>query len=218
LLKLRRGALLHDVGKISVPGEVLNKAGSLTDEEFEVVRGHSISGALMVSHAGLPEEAGWVRSHHERVDGRGYPDGLRGDEIPLEARILFVADSFEAMTSDRPYRAGMGTEAALAELEGCAGSQFDAGVVDAFAALVRRADVDGFVEQLSTGLEHTHRARRAGDGRVPGACESAAQRRPRRGHPDSRPSQPEPARQAARDAELDSDREPRDEAQPEPAT
>ena len=142
LMRLRRGALLHDVGKISVPGEILNKAGKLTDEEFDVVRGHSINGALMVSHAGLVDEARWVRSHHERVDGKGYPDGLGGDEIPLEAKILFVADSFEAMTSDRPYRAGMGTDAALAELERCAGSQFDAEVVKAFTGLVRRGELE----------------------------------------------------------------------------
>jgi diguanylate cyclase (GGDEF)-like protein len=142
LMKLRCGALLHDVGKISVPSEILNKPSKLTDAEFGIVRAHSVNGSLMVSHAGLLEEAQWVRSHHERVDGRGYPDGLRGDEIPLEAKIMFVADSFEAMTSDRPYRDGMGTEAALAELERCAGSQFDPKVVKAFAGLVRRGELE----------------------------------------------------------------------------
>jgi HD-GYP domain-containing protein (c-di-GMP phosphodiesterase class II) len=82
-----------------------------------------------------------VRWHHERVDGRGYPDGLSGDEIPLEARILFVADAFEAMTSDRPYRSGMSAEDALAELELCAGSQFDPVAVTALASLVRAGEL-----------------------------------------------------------------------------
>jgi diguanylate cyclase (GGDEF)-like protein len=141
LIKLRRAALLHDVGKVSVPAEILDKPASLTDAEFELVRGHSVAGGLMLSHAGLAEEAQWVRWHHERVDGRGYPDGLRGDAIPLEARVLFVADSFEAMTSDRPYRAGMGTEEALDELARCAGSQFDARAVETLTALVRRGEI-----------------------------------------------------------------------------
>jgi HD-GYP domain-containing protein (c-di-GMP phosphodiesterase class II) len=119
---------------------VLTKPDSLTEEELATVRGHSVTGGLMVAHAGLDEEARWVRSHHERIDGRGYPEGLRGDEIPLEARILFVADSFEAMTSDRPYRPGMETEAALVELERCAGTQFDARAVEVLTSLVRSGE------------------------------------------------------------------------------
>jgi HD-GYP domain-containing protein (c-di-GMP phosphodiesterase class II) len=90
----------------------------------------------MLAHAGLGEEATWVRHHHERVDGRGYPDGVCGDDLAVEARILFVADAFEAMTSDRPYRAGMEPEAALEELRACAGTQFDPHLVELFAELV----------------------------------------------------------------------------------
>ena len=88
---------------------------------------HAAVGAAMLAHAGLREEATWVRHHHERLDGGGYPDGIAGDDIPLEARIIFVADSFEAMTSDRPYRAGMAVDDAVAELRRCAGAAVPAG-------------------------------------------------------------------------------------------
>jgi diguanylate cyclase (GGDEF)-like protein len=142
LLKLRRAALLHDVGKVGVPSDILNKPGPLTEAEFEIVRRHSPLGGLMLAHAGLRDESRWVRWHHERVDGRGYPDRLAGDDIPLEARIIFVADSFEAMTSDRPYSLGMDSDSALAELERHAGSQFDAEVVAKLAALVRASELD----------------------------------------------------------------------------
>jgi diguanylate cyclase (GGDEF)-like protein len=133
---LRRAAMLHDVGKIAVRSEILAKPGRLTDEEFEEVRRHSVIGGIMLAHAGLREEATWVRHHHERVDGRGYPDGLGGDELPLEARILFVADAFEAMTSDRPYRSGITVEEALDELRRCAGTQFDPHLVELLDQLV----------------------------------------------------------------------------------
>jgi HD-GYP domain-containing protein (c-di-GMP phosphodiesterase class II) len=95
----------------------------------------------MLRHAGLLEESLWVRHHHERIDGAGYPDGLAGDKIPLEARILFVADSFEAMTSNRPYRAGMSVEDAVAELRRRAGTQFDPRVVDTLTGLIARDEL-----------------------------------------------------------------------------
>ena len=142
LLKLRRAALLHDVGKVGVPSEILNKPGALTDSKFELVRRHAALGGLMLAHAGLRDESRWVRWHHERVDGTGYPDGLPGMDIPLEARIIFVADSFEAMTSDRPYSLGMDVSTALAELERHAGTQFDVEVVARLAALVRGGELD----------------------------------------------------------------------------
>ena len=138
IVHVRRAALLHDVGKVAVPGGILSKPGALTDEEFELVRLHPAVGATMLRHAGLHLEAEWVGAHHERIDGRGYPNGLAADDIPLEARILFVADSFEAMTSDRPYRQGMPVADALTELRACAGTQFDPEVVEAFASLVER--------------------------------------------------------------------------------
>jgi diguanylate cyclase (GGDEF)-like protein/putative nucleotidyltransferase with HDIG domain len=141
IMRLRRAGLLHDVGKVAVPSEVLEKPGALEPEEFEQIKLHSAAGATMLLHAGLVEEASWVRAHHERLDGRGYPDGLAGDEIPLEARILFVADAFEAMTSDRPYREGTDVASALAELHRCAGTQFDPAAVAALSALVGRGEL-----------------------------------------------------------------------------
>jgi HD-GYP domain-containing protein (c-di-GMP phosphodiesterase class II) len=136
IVRVRRAAFLHDVGKVAVPDAILSKPEPLTSEEFEYIRLHPAVGSTMLHHAGLHDEAQWVRAHHERLDGRGYPDGLGGDEIPLEARVIFVADSFEAMTSDRPYRRGMPVEEALAELRRCAGTQFDPRVVEALAGLV----------------------------------------------------------------------------------
>ncbi|HEX8121922.1 MAG TPA: diguanylate cyclase [Solirubrobacteraceae bacterium] len=137
VVKLRRAAMLHDVGKIAVPSAVLSKPGRLSEDEFAQIREHPVVGGLMLSHAGLTEESTWIRGHHERVDGGGYPDGLRRSQIPLESRILFVADAFEAMTSDRPYQPGMPVEEALAELRRCAGTQFDARVVTVLSELVR---------------------------------------------------------------------------------
>ena len=130
IVRLRRAAMLHDVGKIGVRSSILEKPSSLTDDEFDEIRLHAAIGGTMLAHAGLREEAAWVRAHHERVDGRGYPDGLTLLEIPLEARILFVADAFEAMTSDRPYRRGVAVDVALDELRRCAGTQFDPLVVE----------------------------------------------------------------------------------------
>jgi diguanylate cyclase (GGDEF)-like protein/putative nucleotidyltransferase with HDIG domain len=131
LNRLRLAGLLHDVGKIGIPDAILNKPSKLTDEEYEQMKRHSLLGFDIVDAAGLHTEARWVRHHHERVDGGGYPDGLAGDEIPLESRIILVADAFEAMTSDRPYRKAPGREFALEELRRGAGSQFDPAVVEA---------------------------------------------------------------------------------------
>ena len=136
VVSLRRAALLHDIGKVAVAEGILAKPAALTEEEYAEIKLHPIVGATMLRHAGLADEASWVRHHHERLDGAGYPHGLAGEDIPLEARIIFVADSFEAMTSDRPYRAGMDVDAAVAELRRCAGSQFDPQIVEALAELV----------------------------------------------------------------------------------
>ena len=102
---------------------------------------HSTLGHGIVSGAGLEEEAGWILHHHERPDGRGYPDGLSGDEVPLESRIILCADAFEAMTSDRPYRPGRSEQNALAELRSHAGEQFDPDCVAALEAALRMAAV-----------------------------------------------------------------------------
>lgn len=132
--RVRLAGLLHDVGKIGIPDAVLLKPGALTDDEWAQMRRHPELGAQMLDSTTLRDVRRWVLAHHERPDGRGYPEGLRGSDIPLEARILSVADAFEAMTSDRVYRAAMPVEDAVAELHRCAGTQFDPDVV---AALVR---------------------------------------------------------------------------------
>jgi diguanylate cyclase (GGDEF)-like protein len=138
IVRLRRAAFLHDIGKVAVDHAILEKPSGLTDAEFEAIKVHPVVGETMLHHAGLHDEAYWIGAHHERLDGRGYPNALRAHEIPLEAKIIFVADSFEAMTSDRPYRRGMPVADALVELRRCANTQFDTGVVEAFADLVER--------------------------------------------------------------------------------
>jgi diguanylate cyclase (GGDEF)-like protein len=141
LARMRLAGLLHDVGKIGVPDAILNKPSGLTDAEYEVMKRHSLLGCDIVQAADMPVEATWVRHHHERFDGRGYPDGLRGEDIPLQSRIILVADAFEAMTSDRPYRKAPGQEFAIEELRRHAGAQFDPVVVDALCRVLARADV-----------------------------------------------------------------------------
>lgn len=133
--RLRYGALLHDVGKIGVPGELLRKPGPLSAEERTTMDAHTAIGARMLERIPfLAPVAPLVRSAHERVDGRGYPDGLKGDEIPRAAMIICTCDAFHAMTSDRSYRRAMDKAAAIVELRAGAGSQFDSAVVEALIA------------------------------------------------------------------------------------
>jgi diguanylate cyclase (GGDEF)-like protein len=129
----RLAASLHDLGKLAIPEEILRKPGPLTDPERLVLERHPQIGYRMLESLGVTPVAEWVLHHHERWDGTGYPDGLHGEDIPLGARIIFVADAFDAMTNDRVYRSRLTLEAAFEELEACAGTQFDP---DAVAALV----------------------------------------------------------------------------------
>jgi putative two-component system response regulator len=128
------GAELHDVGKIGVREAVLLKPGRLESHEYDHLMEHTVIGARILDPLlkNAPEVLGIVRSHHERLDGTGRPDGLKGDSIPAHARVVTVADSFDAMTSARPYRPAMDAADAIAELERCKGSQFEPGAVDAF--------------------------------------------------------------------------------------
>jgi len=132
------GALLHDVGKIAVPKEIVNKPGKLDEREWEIIKTHTVEGQKMLERVGgfMGEVGSIVRSHHERWDGGGYPDGLRGEEIPLESRIISCCDAFNAMTTTRSYRKALAGSVAMAELIKNAGTQFDPGVVDALAAVV----------------------------------------------------------------------------------
>ena len=137
LVRVRLAGLLHDVGKIGIPDSILQKPDALTDDEYEQMKSHSVLGAAILEAADMRVEADWVRHHHERIDGTGYPDGLADGDIPLESRIILVADAFEAMTSDRPYRPAPGQSYAIEELRCHSGTQFDANVVD---ALIRSID------------------------------------------------------------------------------
>jgi diguanylate cyclase (GGDEF)-like protein/putative nucleotidyltransferase with HDIG domain len=130
--RIRLAGLLHDIGKIGVPDPILHKAGPLDDLEWAEMKKHPELGARILSGAGLQDLSEWVLAHHERPDGRGYPLGLHGDDIPLEARILAVADSFEAMTADRVYRPARPRADAVQELRRHIGVQFDAEIVEAF--------------------------------------------------------------------------------------
>jgi diguanylate cyclase (GGDEF)-like protein len=135
---LRLAGLLHDVGKIGVSDEILTKSGPLSEEEWDEVHRHPEIGHRMLAGARLDAIRPWVLHHHERIDGTGYPAGLVGDEIPLEARILAVANAYDAMTHERPHRDARDRAGTLAEFERCAGSQFDSSVVSALLALATR--------------------------------------------------------------------------------
>jgi putative nucleotidyltransferase with HDIG domain len=132
-------ALVHDIGKIGVPAEVLEKTSALNDEEWAAMREHSAIGATILGQvAGYGDVAAVVRSHHERWDGAGYPDGLAADQIPLMSRIISVADSYNAMTKDRPYRRAMAPEEAVKQLQLGKWSQFDGDLVEAFLRVLER--------------------------------------------------------------------------------
>src|SRR3954449_13438702 len=136
LATLRVGGPLHDIGKLAVSDEVLCKEGKLDDAEFAQIREHPKIGArILLRMAALREAIPYVLYHHERWDGRGYPSGKAGEEIPIEARVLAVADAFDAMTSDRPYRPALSRTEALAEVERCAGTQFDPRIAQVFLEL-----------------------------------------------------------------------------------
>jgi HD-GYP domain-containing protein (c-di-GMP phosphodiesterase class II) len=140
--ELEFAAMLHDVGKIAIPKELLRKSSALTASEFEVIKSHTIEGQVLLDRIGglLARVGEIVRSCHERWDGRGYPDGLAGEAIPLASRIVFACDAFNAMTTDRPYRKALDRDAALKELEANAGMQFDPRVVAALVHVVEQGE------------------------------------------------------------------------------
>ncbi|MEI6092473.1 MAG: HD-GYP domain-containing protein, partial [bacterium] len=139
LKKLEISAVLHDIGKLGIPDKILKKPGRLTKKEYEIMQQHSANGEkLLDGIKNLEKYKKYIRAHHERYDGFGYPDGLKGSEIPLISRIIFVADTFDAITSDRPYRKGLSVEVAIDELTKCSGTQFDPRIVEAFLNILNR--------------------------------------------------------------------------------
>jgi len=148
---LRIAGLLHDVGKICIPDRILRKPGSLTDEEYEIIKQHVvIADYLLVDLPNVAEVRSAVLNHHERFDGAGYVRGLKGEEIPLLGRLMAVADAFSAMVLERPYRKGRSIEEALAELRRCSGTQFDPQMVDAFVRAMERQL--GAAEEAGAGV------------------------------------------------------------------
>lgn len=132
---IETAGLLHDIGKISIPQNILCKTSKLTDEEFAIMKDHTSRGEKMIRNVKkLDAVATWLKSHHERWDGRGYPCGLKGTEIPLFARIIAIADTYDAMTSTRPYRKALPHEVAIQEIKRCAGMQFDPELAEIFVA------------------------------------------------------------------------------------
>jgi putative nucleotidyltransferase with HDIG domain len=135
--QIELGALLHDVGKLTVPDRVLTKSGPLNELEWTAMRRHAALGERMLLHiVDFPEVLSIVRSHHERWDGQGYPDGISGEDIPLGARVVAVADAYQAMIEIRPYRRPRSPEEALAEISAAAGRQFDPACVEALRAVI----------------------------------------------------------------------------------
>jgi len=136
---IRAAGLLHDIGKIAIPDSVLNKAGPLTDEEWEPVRAHPELGMEILKHViDLVNCLPAILHHHEHYDGSGYPGGLKGEEIPMEARVLAIADAYDAITSARPYHSQLSPQEALDELRRCSGTQFDPDMVKTFCDTIER--------------------------------------------------------------------------------
>lgn len=142
---IRKGALLHDIGKIGIPEHILQKHGRLTNEEYKIIQSHPKIGYEMIKHVGNFHDNGIldiVLYHHERFDGKGYPAGLKGNQIPLYARIVAVADTFDAMTTKRVYRDELSLDYTLNEIWKNKGTQFDPEVVDAFLSLFDQQDLE----------------------------------------------------------------------------
>ncbi|WP_232699729.1 HD-GYP domain-containing protein [Brevibacillus daliensis] len=143
------GGILHDVGKIGIEDEILHKKGKLTQEEYERIKQHPVIGYEIVTRAGVfPELLAAIRSHHERIDGQGYPDSLKGEEIPTMARILAISDAFDAMVSDRPYRDGLSIESALERIQYASGTQFDPLFAELFIEEVKKMVESGEMQEI----------------------------------------------------------------------
>ena len=153
IIKISIAAYLHDLGKVGIPDDILKKADALTDDEYAIIKTHpSIGGKLLGGHPLAEMVSSAANDHHERMDGKGYPRGLRGEQLSLVARIVSIADAFDAMTSTRPYRKGMSVEQALCRLEEGAGTQFDSELVDHICQLGRAGDLTHIVGHTAEGI------------------------------------------------------------------
>lgn len=151
------GGILHDIGKIGIEDEILNKKGKLTPEEYDKIKQHTVIGYEIIKQAGMFHELlPAIRSHHERIDGKGYPDGLVGNKIPLIARILAISDAFDAMVADRPYRKGLPVEEALQEIRRGAGTQFDEELASYFIHVINKLPR----EELETIIRQNDRSQK----------------------------------------------------------
>ncbi len=154
---LRQSAYLHDIGKIAIPEAILHKPAKLTEEEYQQLKEHAAIGAdFIATSQGLRHLAPFIRYHHERWDGKGYPDGLTATEIPLEARILNVCDSVEAMASDRPYHRALSSDQIIAEVRRCSGTQFDPVIAEAFIRVAER-EVSQFIVNSARKVTGEHK-------------------------------------------------------------
>lgn len=136
MMRLSYASLFHDLGKIDIPDAILQKPGKLTNEEFDFIKQHPLLGRIISDEIKLIDIGRIIEQHHERIDGTGYPNGLKGEEICIEARLIAVVDCYDAMTSDRPYRKGLPKETAVKELLKYKGSHYDSDIVDAFIRLI----------------------------------------------------------------------------------
>jgi HD-GYP domain-containing protein (c-di-GMP phosphodiesterase class II) len=154
--KVRVAAQLHDVGKIGIEDRVLKKPGALTPDEFELMKAHTTKGAnILRSVEQLREMLPGIELHHESLDGRGYPYGLKGEEIPIMARIIMVADTFDAMTTNRPYQAAMDVEYVVRIINSLVNTKFDPGVVAALTAVFERGELMSHGFQMPTAAAAT---------------------------------------------------------------
>lgn len=155
LEEIETTGLLHDIGKIAIPEKILLKPGKLTDEEFEIIKKHPEFGEHLINGIGkLKLISNWLKYHHERYDGKGYPEGLKGEDIPISSRIIAIADTYDAMTSTRSYRPALSHEEAIGEIQRCAGTQFDPKLAEIFISISEeiamiKQDPDKFYPQYS---------------------------------------------------------------------